>query len=80
MNQAWPPWPTTTLQPPANISGRLWALMPTALFRRANLWLGDACYALGKYAEAEKAYTDYLSADRRGENRTLAIYNRLTPG
>lgn len=42
---------------------------------QANLWLGDACYALRKYAEAEKAYTDYLSADRRGENRTLAIYN-----
>lgn len=42
---------------------------------QANLWLGDACYALGNYAEAEKAYKDYLSADRRGENRTLATYD-----
>ncbi|MDE7109524.1 MAG: tetratricopeptide repeat protein [Muribaculaceae bacterium] len=42
---------------------------------QAYLWLGDACYALGKYADAEKAYTAYLQADRRGENRTLATYN-----
>ncbi|MBD5356349.1 MAG: tetratricopeptide repeat protein [Bacteroides sp.] len=42
---------------------------------QANLWLGDACYALGNFAEAEKAYQEYLSADKRGENRTLAIYN-----
>ena len=46
-----------------------------SLRAQANLWLGDACYALGNYAEAEKAYQDYLSADKRGENRTLAIYN-----
>lgn len=42
---------------------------------QSNLWLGDACYALGKYSEAERAYKGYLSADRRGENRTLALYN-----
>lgn len=42
---------------------------------QANLWLGDACYALGNYAAAEKAYQAYLAADRQGENRTLATYN-----
>ena len=42
---------------------------------QSNLWLGDACYALGKYQEAEKAYRAYLNADRRGENRSLALYN-----
>lgn len=42
---------------------------------QSNLWLGDACYALGKYNEAEKAYRAYLSADRRGDNRSLALYN-----
>lgn len=46
-----------------------------SLRAQANLWLGDAAYSLGNYAEAEKAYQDYLSADRRGENRTLATYN-----
>ena len=46
-----------------------------SLRAQANLWLGDACYALGDYAAAEKAYKDYLSADRNGENRTLATYN-----
>ncbi len=46
-----------------------------ALRAQASLWLGDACYALGKYSEAETAYKDYLAADKRGENRTLAIYN-----
>lgn len=42
---------------------------------QSNLWLGDACYALGKYSDAEKAYRAYLNADRRGENRSLALYN-----
>lgn len=42
---------------------------------QSNLWLGDACYALGNFADAEKAYQDYLSVDKRGENRTLALYN-----
>ncbi len=46
-----------------------------SLRAQANLWLGDACYALGDYAAAEKAYQDYLSADRNGDNRTLATYN-----
>lgn len=41
----------------------------------SHLWLGDACYALGQYREAENAYSAYLKADRRGENRTLAQYN-----
>lgn len=39
------------------------------------LWLGDADYALGRYAEAEKDYTAYLRADKRGENRAIATYN-----
>jgi len=42
---------------------------------QSHLWLGDACYALGQYREAENAYSAYLKADRRGENRTLAQYN-----
>lgn len=42
---------------------------------QAYLWLGDAYYALEKYADAEKAYSAYLRSDRRGENRTLATYN-----
>lgn len=46
-----------------------------AITAQSWLWLGDADYALGKYAEAEKAYNSYLKADRRGENRTLARYN-----
>ena len=46
-----------------------------ALKAQANLWLGDACYALGKYGEAQNAYNAYLSADKKGENRTLARYN-----
>lgn len=46
-----------------------------SLTAQANLWLGDADYALGKYAGAEKAYQAYLRADRRGENSTLAKYN-----
>ncbi len=39
------------------------------------LWLGDACYALAQYREAENAYASYLNADRRGENRALAQYD-----
>lgn len=46
-----------------------------AITAQSYLWLGDADYALGKYAEAEKAYRSYLKADRSGENRTLARYN-----
>lgn len=46
-----------------------------AVRAQAYLWLGDADFALGKYAEAEKAYNSYLQADRRGANRTLATYN-----
>lgn len=46
-----------------------------ALRAQSYLWLGDACYALGSYADAEKAYQAYLKADPRGENRTLARYN-----
>lgn len=46
-----------------------------ALQAQAYLWLGDACYALGKFGDAEKAYNSYLQADRRGENRSLALYN-----
>lgn len=46
-----------------------------SLRAQSYLWLGDACYTLGDYQEAEKAYQAYLKADRRGENRTLAQYN-----
>ena len=46
-----------------------------ALKAQSYLWLGDACYASGSYADAEKAYQTYLKADRKGENRTLAQYN-----
>lgn len=46
-----------------------------ALKAQANLWLGDADYALGRYGEAEKAYQAYLKGDRRGENRAVAQYN-----
>ena len=46
-----------------------------ALKAQSYLWLGDACYASGSYADAEKAYQAYLKADRKGENRTLAQYN-----
>lgn len=46
-----------------------------SLSAQAALWLADAEYALGNYREAEKYYLSYLRADRRGENRTLALYN-----
>lgn len=46
-----------------------------AVKAQAYLWLGDACYALDKYAAAENAYSAYLRNDRSGENRTLATYN-----
>ncbi len=46
-----------------------------AVRAQSYLWLGDACYALGKYSEAENAYQTYLKSDRRGENRTIARYN-----
>lgn len=42
---------------------------------QSSLWLGDACYSLGKFAEAENAYKNYLNVDRRGENRSLALYD-----
>lgn len=42
---------------------------------QSYLWLGDACYALGKYKEAESAYQTYLKGDRHGENRTIALYD-----
>ena len=45
------------------------------LTAQSNLWLGDACYALGDYSAAEKAYQAYLKADPRGENSSLARYN-----
>lgn len=40
------------------------------------LWLADAQYALGKYADAQQAYSDYLSQDSDDDNTSLAIYNR----
>lgn len=41
----------------------------------ATLWLGDARYALGKFAEARKSYTTYIENSKKSDNRTLALYN-----
>lgn len=41
----------------------------------ASLWEGNALYALGKFKEAKTAFTKAESS-LRGENRTLATYNK----
>lgn len=40
-----------------------------------SLWLGDACYSLGDYPAAVRAYEDFLDSDQKGYNRTLALYD-----
>ncbi len=42
---------------------------------QALLWLADAQYEQGKYAEATRNYLAFLSKEKSGENRTLAIYD-----
>lgn len=46
-----------------------------AVRAQAGLWLGDACYALGRYGDAQEAYQTYLRSDPCGDNTTLARYN-----
>lgn len=42
----------------------------------SNLWIGDCYYRLGKYADASKAYNDYLKvAGSTSPNRALAYYD-----
>jgi TolA-binding protein len=45
------------------------------LATQANLWLGDARYAEGDYSGAASAYESYLNSDRKGTNRSLAMYD-----
>ncbi|MBD5285620.1 MAG: tetratricopeptide repeat protein [Bacteroides sp.] len=41
-----------------------------------NLWMGDCYYRLGKYADASKAYNDYLkAAGSTSPNKALAYYD-----
>lgn len=47
-----------------------------AVKAQAWLWLGDAEYALGNYARADKCYSTFLSSEKRSANATLAKYNR----
>lgn len=42
---------------------------------QTSLWLGDAQYALKKYAAADKSYTQYVKNDKNSENTALALYN-----
>lgn len=46
-----------------------------AIGAQVELWLGDALYSLKQYDDAQKAYMAYLKADKKGENRALALYN-----
>lgn len=42
----------------------------------SNLWIGDCYYRLGNYAEASKAFNDYLkAAGNSSDNRSLAYYD-----
>lgn len=41
---------------------------------QSRLWLAEALYAQGKYAQASKGYADFLDGQPRGDNRTLALY------
>lgn len=45
------------------------------LTTQARLWLGDSLYALGRYKEAEKNYTDFLKDGKGDENKALGLYN-----
>lgn len=44
------------------------------LATQASLWLGDACYAIGHYADARDAYVRYLR-NGSGADATLARYD-----
>lgn len=44
------------------------------LAAQARLWLGDACYALGEYADAREAYSAFLRTGS-GHDATLARYD-----
>lgn len=45
-----------------------------ALCAEAFLWLGDARYALGHYAEAARSYNAFLSGPGDARNRAAALY------
>lgn len=47
----------------------------TAVASQTALWLGDALYAEKRYAEADRAYQQYIKGDAKGENNALARYN-----
>lgn len=42
---------------------------------QANIWLGDALYALGDYAAAERAYAAARNSGRAGNNASLLEYD-----
>lgn len=42
---------------------------------QANLWLGQALYAQGKFQQAERAYKVYLKGDPKGINAAQATYD-----
>lgn len=46
-----------------------------ALAAQAALWLGDACFSMGKYKEARENYAAFISKDTTRENRALGYYN-----
>lgn len=45
------------------------------LTAQTNIWLGDALYQLGKYKNAESAYTMALKSGRAGNNEEILKYN-----
>lgn len=46
-----------------------------ALGAQASLWLGDALFQLGRYSEAEKAYSAFIKEGKTAENRALGYYD-----
>lgn len=45
------------------------------LANQAQIWLGDARYALGQYKQAETAYSTFIKGESNSSNRTLALYD-----
>lgn len=45
------------------------------LAAQSALWLGDACFAIGRYSDAQRAYENFLRNDRSRINRGLGYYN-----
>lgn len=43
--------------------------------RQAQLWLGDALYAQGKYSQATSSYKKFLASEPKSANRTLGLYD-----